>query len=306
MSGHVTVIGIDAGGSRTRFACDADGTVHTVEAGPANFLAQGRRAFARIMREGLAALDARVPGVSRSCACVCLGGAGLGRPPERAVAARLLKRLVPGARIHVTDDATLGLWAVWGARSGVVALAGTGAICLARGADGRVVRTGGWGALLGDPGSGCAIGRRALAHLRAVHDGLARSTPAAAALAAALEVDDPIAALGRFARGGAPALAALAPMVLAAAARGHRIARSIIKREGAALARFAAAAAWRAAPPLPAVALAGGLMRSRLYARVVKEHVKRSFPAVRVFVTAKEPMAGALALARSVAADDAR
>ena len=45
---------------------------------------------------------------------------------------------------------------------GVALIAGTGSVAFGRAADGRTIRCGGWGYLLGDEGSGYAIGRAAL------------------------------------------------------------------------------------------------------------------------------------------------
>jgi N-acetylglucosamine kinase-like BadF-type ATPase len=47
----------------------------------------------------------------------------------------------------------------------VAVLAGTGSISLARAADGRAGRAGGWGYLLGDEGGGFWLGREAIAAL---------------------------------------------------------------------------------------------------------------------------------------------
>ena len=52
-------------------------------------------------------------------------------------------------------------------REGVAVLAGTGSIALARSADGREARSGGWGYLLGDEGGAYWLGRQAItAYLR--------------------------------------------------------------------------------------------------------------------------------------------
>lgn len=57
---------------------------------------------------------------------------------------------------------------------GVALISGTGSSAYGRNADGRAKRCGGWGYLLGDEGSGYAIGRAALRHaLRSVEEGTA-------------------------------------------------------------------------------------------------------------------------------------
>ena len=72
------------------------------------------------------------------------------------------------ARVVVSNDAVTAHLGALGGEPGVVIVAGTGAIALAVGADGRWARADGWGTLLGDAGGGYWIGRAGLdAALRA-------------------------------------------------------------------------------------------------------------------------------------------
>ncbi len=59
-------------------------------------------------------------------------------------------------------DAEAVLAAADAGASGVALIAGTGSFAFGRGEGDRVVRAGGWGYLLGDEGSGFAMGQEAL------------------------------------------------------------------------------------------------------------------------------------------------
>lgn len=83
------------------------------------------------------------------------GAGDLGR-----VEARLREEL-RAARVVIASDGVTSLLGALGVRSGAVVAAGTGTIVVARGSRGWA-RVDGWGSLLGDAGSGFAIGRAGL------------------------------------------------------------------------------------------------------------------------------------------------
>jgi hypothetical protein len=89
-----------------------------------------------------------------------IGSTGLWGPESLAAARRLLK---PWAgRVAAVSDVELAHAAAFGGGPGVLVVAGTGSIAVARDRRGRWRRAGGWGQLLGDEGSGFWIGRAAL------------------------------------------------------------------------------------------------------------------------------------------------
>jgi glucosamine kinase len=79
-------------------------------------------------------------------------------------------------RLAIASDALTALLGAIGSRDGVVVAAGTGTACLARRGE-RFAKVDGWGSLLGDAGSGFAIGRAGIdAALREL-DGRGGSAP---------------------------------------------------------------------------------------------------------------------------------
>jgi glucosamine kinase len=125
---------------------------------------------------------------------------------------------------------------------GVALIAGTGSSAFGRAADGPAKRCGGWGYLLGDEGSGYAIGRAALQHtLRVLEAGLPTHGLAESMLSAlgASNVTE----LTRTIYGSADsrrAIAAFTPIVAGAAERGDPIACEIFADAAAALAELTA------------------------------------------------------------------
>jgi N-acetylglucosamine kinase-like BadF-type ATPase len=192
----------------------------------------------------------------------CLGLAGAGRPKDQEIVYEWAARVRLASTVDVIEDAALLLAAGTPDGYGVAVVAGTGSMAIARGANGRTARAGGWGPLLGDEGSGYAI---ALAGLRAAAraaDGRGPATPLTDRLLAACGLSRSEELVDVVYRGGdRAALAALAPVVLAASDAGDSVADEIVTAAAGELAAAAAAAVrpLELASPLP-VALAGGLL----------------------------------------------
>jgi N-acetylglucosamine kinase-like BadF-type ATPase len=213
--------------------------------------AAGRRRDARMPAPAAPALPAALGRLWRRLglrparvAGLAVAARGVWTPGERRALARRLRGLA--ARVEVLSDAGAALEGALGDEPGVLVLAGTGSLALARDGRGRLARAGGLGPLLGDEGSAFAIGRawlgeRAAAAPEATRRAIAR-----------LRVGEP----------GAPArIAALAPAVLAAARRGDARARRAVRRAQQALASLLARAAKARGLASPVhVSWAGGLM----------------------------------------------
>ena len=155
------VIGIDAGGTKT--VCqlaDAHANVLAETRGPgANLQAVGELQVEKVLHDVMEAAIGDRPIVP---AAICLGIAGVDRPDDAAVVRAIMKRIGYKARILVVNDALVALEAGAPGQPGVVIISGTGSICYGRNAQGQAARSGGWGYVLGDEGSGYWIGRAAL------------------------------------------------------------------------------------------------------------------------------------------------
>ncbi|MBI3912442.1 MAG: ATPase [Armatimonadetes bacterium] len=252
------LLGVDAGGTRTRAwlvrAGDPE-AVHTGEAEGANW---SSLPVADCMAAVEAAAAANgMPPIASVCVCAA------GYHPERHAAAALawLHDRWPTAHIRMETD-LLGAWAgAFGGHPGVVLVAGTGSVAYGRGPDGSDARAGGWGPLVDDRGSGYWVGRQALAAVARAADGRGPRGRLVAELAGsespAVWVRGVIAAGWDRAR-----VASLAEKVARAAAAGDPLACTLLKEAGAALSELAAAVERRLGGvlgPRAPVALVGGL-----------------------------------------------
>jgi N-acetylglucosamine kinase-like BadF-type ATPase len=155
------VLGIDAGGTKTvcLLADEQSRLIAEARRGGANLQAVGEleveKVLHDVMEEALGQRDI-VP------AAICLGIAGVDRPDDSAIVRGIMKRIGYKARVLIVNDALVALEAGAPGQPGVVVISGTGSICYGRNARGEAARSGGWGYVLGDEGSGYWIGRAAL------------------------------------------------------------------------------------------------------------------------------------------------
>jgi N-acetylglucosamine kinase-like BadF-type ATPase len=184
------ILGIDGGGTKTiAWLAPQDDAANSTflgrgQAGPGNpratgfDVAQGNIGLA-VQR---AFDDAKVP--RTTVAAACFGLAGAGRADEQKRIAKWAKEFGIASHVQVTGDAEPILAAASPENVGVALIAGTGSFAWGRNASGQSARSGGWGYLIGDEGSGYAI---AMAGLRAAAQAADKRGPQTALLPAILQ-----------------------------------------------------------------------------------------------------------------------
>ena len=297
---HGVFVGVDAGGSRT-IAALARGKelVRTVTARAANPNLIGVDAAARtIDRCVTLVLDGESP------SAIGIGVAGAG---DERVAAQLrasLSRCFPTARIALSHDARIALRAALPEGDGLVLIAGTGSIAYAE-IGAQAFRAGGYGYLLGDKGSGYAIGAAALRHLFAVMEIGSAKNAMLAELAAHLGANDRSGALARIYQSSTPvaAIAACAPLVLRHADGGEELSTGIVQHAAQGLFELIARVTIRSPKSALPIVFAGGLLRQRNALTERLEQCIAGAPLdVRVLEARVEPYIGALSEARRLMA----
>jgi N-acetylglucosamine kinase-like BadF-type ATPase len=164
------VLGIDAGGTKTVcYLADAEGRIiGEGRGGGANLQAHGELEVEKVLH---AVIDQAIGDRAILPSAVCLGVAGVDRPEDDRTVRAIMRRLGYKKHALVVNDALVALVAGIGDEPGVVLIAGTGSIAYGVNAAGVAARSGGWGFVLGDEGSGYWIGRQALAAVVREADG---------------------------------------------------------------------------------------------------------------------------------------
>lgn len=155
------VLGIDAGGTKTvcQLADERGTVIAESRSTGANLQAVGELQVEKVLHHVMEEAIGDRPIVPDA---ICLGIAGVDRPDDAEVVTGIMKRIGYKARVLVVNDALVALEAGAPRQPGVVIISGTGSISYGRNASGMAARSGGWGYVLGDEGSGYWIGRAAL------------------------------------------------------------------------------------------------------------------------------------------------
>jgi N-acetylglucosamine kinase len=169
------VLGIDAGGTKTVcLLADQHGTVLASARGPgANLQAMGELEVEKVLHEVMESALAMRP---VPIAAICVGIAGVDRPDDSAIMRGIMRRIGQKVPTLIVNDALVALTAGAGDGPGIVVICGTGSICYGRDELGRAARSGGWGYILGDEGSGYWLGRRVLTAVVRHSDGRGPAT----------------------------------------------------------------------------------------------------------------------------------
>jgi glucosamine kinase len=165
------VLAVDAGQTEIRAALSADGAPARTAVAPGVIrmgAGIGREGIAEPLLEAVAALGP-LPEPAPPAAIGLSGFEALGEEDLAWLGATLRERLGV-ERLAIATDGLTALFGAIGRRDGVVVAAGTGTACLARRGE-RFAKVDGWGSLLGDAGSGFAIGRAGLDAALRAHDG---------------------------------------------------------------------------------------------------------------------------------------
>jgi N-acetylglucosamine kinase-like BadF-type ATPase len=267
-----TLVVVDAGGSKTAaWLVDlslppGDQVIGRGRSSAGNPLSVGFRGATESIRAAveLACGDAgRLHGCA-SRAMLSIAGAANSELREQFIGWARSSELAQ--RVAVVSDVLPVLAAGSDECCGVALIAGTGSVAYGRARDGRTHLRGGWGYLLGDEGSGYAIGRAALQHTLHSLEISTTHRPLVDAVLNAIGVNK-VLELTRAIYGSSHprvAIAAVAPHVIAFADDGDADAQSIVDEAAKDLAELVGRTVQSIEPLEPPIALAaaGGVLLS--------------------------------------------
>ncbi len=293
-------IGIDAGGSKTELLAAREQVDEMLNlfGSSGNPARVGFDGTVAVLSELILQATERLP--EGSVASVCAGIAGAGRHKDQL---RIHEGIISelGDRtpevLRITHDGDIALEAAFEGESGIMVIAGTGSVTLARTEKGDFLRAGGWGYLIGDEGSGYALGSygmRALAH---AFDGGPR-TALTDLLAESRDVNTADDLFELVYHDKVP-LQKFAPLVIQAARQGDEIAGRIVQQQTRRLTRQVRWLADRCSSVRPQLALLGGLINEPFYHRSLSDALLEEFPGWTVMEPLNRPVVGAWRMAKN-------
>jgi len=312
MTAPQLLLAVDGGGTNTQaLLTDLEGKVLARGLGPSSNLhnvgfEKGFEALATAIEGALAQVRGTMPAAasasgsarwrSAGIAAACLGLSGVDSSADEAQVSQWAKEHALAPRFAVVNDSELILAGGTPEGWGVALVAGTGSVCLGRTREGRTVRVGGWGPLLGDEGSGYQIAISALRRATQTADGRADAKPLLDAVVRHWSLPDAVALIRHVhAEAMTPSeIAGLASVVLDLSVRGDADAKAIIEDAATDLARHVKAVVRKLGVSRPPLALSGGLLRASLR-QVVLAKIEGEVGPVN-YVT--DPPLGGVVLAR--------
>lgn len=165
-------LGVDGGGTKTAFLLDLDGqrfeskqkTIHPKQVSKEEFFETMKAGVGEVCKEA---------GISPSdIAYTFVAAPGYGQYPDtEAYIHEGIKEAVQSDRFRVDNDCVNGWAGSLNANPGINLVLGTGQIGYGVDQEGKSMRSGGWGPLLGDEGSGYYIGLKFLNIFTKMSDG---------------------------------------------------------------------------------------------------------------------------------------
>jgi len=311
MNKPLYVIGLDGGGTKTTgILCSFDGAILAeAHGGPSNFQVIGVEQAAKTIIDVVQSCCRTIGCSPEEIGATAAGLTGAGRPhDQQRMADGILEearaRQIGLSNVSVESDARIALEGAFGGKPGIIVIAGTGSIVFGKDRRGTVHRAGGWGRLIGDEGSGYAIGREAFRAVARVIDGRGGRTKLLKLFQTKLELDTQEAIIEALYRKNFD-MASAAPLVIEAAADGDRTARHILGVAKDELLEVITAAfvrlsrSGRRAAPLPLAFVGSLLTNDNVYSRSLRAAIKRTLPQVSLQQAESSPVVGAALLAIS-------
>jgi N-acetylmuramic acid 6-phosphate etherase len=297
----MNLLGIEGGGTRTSVLL-VDSTTDTVltslTLGPGNLHLLSREALWERLEEIRRELRVSPDRIG-------IGFAGVRSEGDRERLTAAVARAWPGVPAIVTDDLVLALEAV--TRSGecdaqVLVVSGTGSCCLGRNREGRVVKVGGRGHVIGDRGSSCDIALHALRSIVTISDIRADWPPLGADILTFLQMNEPESLIEWSSVASKTELASLARVVFeAAASRQDEIALAILKRAAERLAKDTVTCASRVAgrgQKVQFVLNGSVLLKNPVFAEGVIARIREAWPNGEITRLERPGVWGAVEMAR--------
>ena len=234
--------------------------------------------------------------------CSCFGLAGAASAENKQEIREMLATLtpVPSETPILTCDAHIALVGALANRPGLILIAGTGSICLACDAEGGTYRTGGWGPVHDDLGSGSWIGRQAMKAVFQEYDGRLESGPWQHTVLSSLQcasIEDLLVKVKNDEIAN-PQISALAPTVIQLAQTGNESAEAILQEAAEELARVVVVTHQKSMLGVTPLVLMGGLLeRSDSFRGRVARALELANPEIVIKKRLMAPIVGAVVVA---------
>ncbi len=294
-------IGIDGGGTKTKCVLigEDENILFQSEAGASNPLSVGFQNSVKVLVDLIKETNKK----NKKTAFAVIGLAGAGRKNYRdelkqKFAAQLAKENILLKNFEIVPDSEAALYGAFNGRKGTILISGTGSIFYGIDNAGNIFRTGGFGKLIGDEGSGYSIGQRGLAEFSKQLDGRRKKTLLTKIFQAQYEITNQDELITKVYSNNFD-IASAATLVIDAAAKGDMPGRKIIDDETDELLLHLKAAKKYLKEEKISLCFSGGLLTSKNYfSSELKRKINEKFINIKIIKPKHPPEMGAALLAK--------
>ncbi|MED1560630.1 hypothetical protein AJ85_00255 [Alkalihalobacillus alcalophilus ATCC 27647 = CGMCC 1.3604] len=228
------VIGIDGGGTKTTgvLVSEKGHVAAEITVGATNPNSVGMEQAKEELKQLLFALKEQNELAYQQVSSLFAGLSGMEGTNRQEVIKEFLQKLIPGILVEVDNDAIIALYSGTMGLPGVVQISGTGSITYGVDRDNNRYRVGGWGYLVGDEGSGYAIGKAGVSAVFQAYDGTGNETLLTKLILTHFQIDNPAALIPFiYEEKARETIASLSRHVMAAADQKDGVALQILNEQ---------------------------------------------------------------------------
>ena len=304
------LIGFDCGATKTECALtDINGNIlYTTTGGAANFLVTGTDGTSRIILSLLNDCIKKLNTDYSEIENIVIGAAGAGRKKDAEKLESSLLEIFSADEIKikslkVVSDAQIALQGAFPNEVGFILIAGTGSIIYGKDEKGNIYRTGGFGRLLGDEGSGFSIGKKGLQAAAKYFDGRGEETLIIKLIEEKYSIRTTDELIAKVYNENFD-IASVAEVVIIAAKKEDQIAHHILLEESEELIHHLSTMMKKMNTIDLSVSFAGSLiLNNNVYSDMLRGKIKTSLPSVKIVVPKYSPIEGAILLAKEMLSD---
>jgi len=301
------LLGFDCGATNSEAAvADVEGNILSSLIGkPANFLVIGSSKASENILSLIKECKEKLNCEYENIKSIVIGAAGAGREED---ATKLKNALLNSASkygitiklLKVIGDAQIALEGAFPNNSGAIVIAGTGSIIYGKDENGKIYRSGGFGRIVGDEGSGYSIGRKAIQYVAKFYDGCGEKTDIVNSFANKYDINSSEKLLKKVYKENFD-IASVAELVLDSASRDDKTALTILNEESDELILQIQALMKKMNVSKMNISFAGSLILNKnIYSDMMREKIKYSLSGVRVVKAKYPPAQGAINIARKM------
>ncbi|WP_274365704.1 N-acetylglucosamine kinase [Paenibacillus thermotolerans] len=295
------VAGLDGGGTKTAvsIADESGRVVHTFTSGAINYNGNDGDGIRQSFRHIFETIS-QVAGGLPLCKHVCIAAAGISNPEVPARLASDARASGYEGGLTIVGDHEAALYGATEKPYGMIVIAGTGSICYGKNAGGSSHRTGGFGHLLDDEGSGYSIGRDMLSAVLRASDGRLPETALTGMVFERLGISSVREIVGFVydKQTNKKDVAAIAPLLYDACALGDAAALAVAARSASSLFELVEPVAEKLSLQEGELAMAGSvLLRNSFVRDMFTSLVEKRYPGMDCFPAKQDASVGAVQMA---------